>query len=241
VWVWEKPDPFGMYYTGADRAKEKDKTVIAVVRYDVVPHRLVKLTRVNRRPWPEMIEMFNNDTDDYPGVGEHDGTGIGNVIADMLHHSDSINKFVMIGRPRTQMLLDYVTDVEHGMYVLPHIPANPNFQGVTADCIYRAHRALTIADVYAPGKWNSHLPDEISAMALAHRALKKMPMPTRIDSGVTKSSRPRDVDKRFSPTGISDTFTKQGEVTIVDERYNGGSQLLIGSDGGRDMWDAMRV
>ena len=238
VYIWEKPQPAGMYAVGADWAKEKDKTVIAVIRYDCVPHRLVKLTRVNRRPWDSMIAMFNKDTQDYQAVAEHDGTGIGNVVNDFIDFSDTTNKFVMIGRKRTEMLLEYITDFEHGMYSLPRIPASLEFPGVVADPMYRAHRSVTVADVYAPGKWNSHLPDDIAAISLAHRAVKKMPAPPKIDSGVPKDTSPREVDARFH-VQPEQNLEVQGEVTIVDERYDGGTDLLVSSDGGRDMWEAM--
>ena len=59
VYVWEQPQVNGLYAVGADWAKEQDKTVIAVMRYDVKPHRLVKLIRINRRPWPVMIDLYN--------------------------------------------------------------------------------------------------------------------------------------------------------------------------------------
>lgn len=238
-YVWEKPEN-GLYAVGADWAKEKDKTVIAVVRYDCKPRRLVKLTRVNRRPWDSMIAMFNKDTQDYQAVAEHDGTGIGNVVNDYVDYSDTTSKFVMIGRARTQMLLDYITDFEHGKYVMPRIGANIEHPGVVTDPVYRAHRAVTVADVYAPGKWNTHLPDDIAAMALAHRALKKLPAPTTEDSGVAKSGVPRDVDKQFDEHPEMDV-SHQGEVTIVDERYGGGTEMLVSADGNRDPWEAMSL
>ena len=113
----------GIYAVGADWAKEHDKTVIGVIRYDVAPHRMVKLTRINRRPWPVMIGLFNADVQAYQAVGEHDGTGLGNVVHDYVDFSDTTNKFVMVGRKRTEMLLDYITEFEHGRYRLPHLVA----------------------------------------------------------------------------------------------------------------------
>jgi hypothetical protein len=44
-WTWEDPQPTASYVVGADWAKEKDFTVIPVVRRDVFPYRLVKLIR----------------------------------------------------------------------------------------------------------------------------------------------------------------------------------------------------
>ena len=240
-YVWENPVAAGLYAVGADWAKEQDKTVIAVVRYDVQPYRLVKLIRINRRPWDYMIGRFNEVTQDYQAVAEHDGTGVGNVVNDYVDYSDTTSKFVMVGRARTQMLLDYITDFEHGAYRMPRIPANPAHPSVTADPMYRAHRAITVADVYAPGKWNSHLPDDFAAMALAHRALKKLPAPSRHDGTVPKSAAPRKADAQFHTEPDAFSTVSSGGVTIVDERYGGGSQYLVGPDGSPDMWEAMSL
>lgn len=242
VYVWEKPAVGGLYAVGADWAKEKDKTVIAVVRYDIEPHRLVKLTRINRRPWDYMIALFNKDTQDYQAAAEHDGTGLGNVVNDFVDYSDTTAKFVMVGRKRTEMLLDYITDFEHHRYELPIIEKDLDHPGVVVNPLYRAHRSATVADVYAPGKWNTHLPDDLAAMALAHRAVKKSPTPTRHDGSIPRDDRPRDVDAQFhvTPDGVETVLV--GGVTIVDERYNlEDRSLVVAADGSNDMWDAMRV
>lgn len=242
VYIWEEPVANGLYAVGADWAKEQDKTVIVVIRYDVEPHRVVKLTRINRRPWDYMIGLFNKDTQHYQAVAEHDGTGVGNVVNDFVDYSDTTNKFVMVGRKRTEMLLEYITDFEHGRYALPIIPKNEEHQGIVVNPLYRAHRALTVADVYAPGKWNSHLPDDMAAIALAHRALKSLPAPTRHDGGVAKDDRPRAADAAFHAKPEAGNTVVAGEVTIVDERYDFETgSLVIPSDTGFDLWDAMRV
>jgi hypothetical protein len=239
VYVWEKPQPEGLYAVGADWAKEQDKTVIAVIRYDIEPRRLVKLTRVNRRPWDSMIDMFNQDTQNYHAVAEHDGTGIGNVVNDFVDYSDTTNKFVMIGRKRTEMLLDYITDFEHAHYRMPRIPASIDYPGVQAEPIYRAHRSVTVSDVYAPGKWNSHLPDDIAAIALAHRALKKLPAPPINSSAVPNDPRIREADKRFHVKPESNMSVNEGGVTIVDERDGfDADSWLVGGNGGGDEWSA---
>jgi hypothetical protein len=239
VYIWEKPVSNGLYAVGADWAKEKDKTVIAVIRYDVEPRRLVKLTRINRRPWDMMIAMFNRDTQDYQAIAEHDGTGIGNVVNDYVDYSDTTNKFVMIGRKRTEMLLDYITDFEHGKYLMPRIMANLDYPGVAIDPVYRAHRSVTVADVYAPGKWNTHLPDDIAAISLAHRALQKLPAPATIQSGVKTTGVVRAVDKPFHVKPEANMTVNEGGVTIVDERYDlEASSWLVADIGSQDAWAA---
>ena len=116
-WVSEQPQPTGWYAAGADWAKEKDKTVIVVFRTDDPLRRCVYLRRVNRKPWPEMIAMFNDVLGRYQAVSAHDGTGIGNVVNDLI--DERAHKFVMVGRARTQLLVEYITAVERGVYRLP--------------------------------------------------------------------------------------------------------------------------
>lgn len=243
IWIWDLPDPMGIYAVGADWAKEQDKTVIAVIRRDVKPWRLVKLTRINRRPWDIMIAMFNSDVQLYNGaVSEHDGTGIGNVVHDYLDFSDTTNKFVMMGRKRTEMLLDYITDFEHGAYRLPHLAQLETADVSMSDVLYRAHRSTTVADVYAPGKWDSHLPDDVAAMALAHRANKKLPVPTRDVPMIPRSDVPREADKQFHVKPFGEYVSTEGLVVVVDDTYGlSEDELWIPSSGERDPWDAMHV
>lgn len=226
-WVWEDWQTRGQYAVGADWAKEQDKTVIAVVRYDIKPHRLVKFIRVNRRPWDVMISMFNAEIERYQAVGEHDKTGLGGVINDFIDFPSSVRGFVMVGRPRTQLLLDYITAFEHGRYRLPKIPQPLGHPGVQANPLYRSHRSVTVADVYAPGKWNSHLPDEFAAMALAHRAIERIAAPINSSTEVPKDGTVRDADKPFN-TAAEDAFVMtEGGVLVVDERYTGGTEMLV--------------
>lgn len=241
VYVWEDPVPGGIYAVGTDWAKERDKTIISVMRYDTKPRRMVKLTRVNRRPWDVMIDMFNADTQAYSAVATHDKTGLGGVVNDYLDFSDTTHGFVMIGRPRTQLLLDYITSFEHGDYELPLIPANLDHPGVVTNPMYRAHRSTTVADVYAPGKWNTHLPDDFAAMALAHHAIEKMPQPTNVSSEVRKDGTGRKVDEPFNLKLDDGTLVSvEGGVVVIDERLSGGDLLVVGGDD-RDGWGAFGV
>ena len=121
--------------------------------------RAVKLS-----PWSEMITLFNDTVRRYSAVAAHDGTGIGNVVNDLI--DERAHKFVMTGRARTQLLVEYITAVERGVYQLPaNIPA------------FAAHKATTVEEVYAPGKWNSHLSDDVAAFALAHNAADRQAPP----------------------------------------------------------------
>ena len=235
-WVWEDPQN-GTYSVGADWAKERDKTVIVVVRTDCTPRRLVKMIRVNRHPWDYMIGLFNKATRDYQANAAHDKTGLGNVVGDFLDASDTTHGFVMVGRPRTQLLLDFITDFEHGKYVLPHIPKNDDVPGMDPDPLFRGLRATSVADVYAPGKWDSHLPDEMAAMALVHYAAEKLPVPITNSTEVAKTGEPRDVDKPFASQATDAHTEMMGTVavSVADAEVN---PFLVASDS-RDEWSAV--
>lgn len=244
-WTWEKPEPTGTYRIGADWAKEVDWTVISVIRADRKPYRLVKLIRVQKMPYPVMIGMYNREIQAYHAYGEHDRTGLGNVVDDYVAYPDQSNGFVMNGRPRTELLLEYITAVEQGDYELPtnEVEGELTEDGkpVTLeglDRFKRAHRGTTVADVYAPGKWDSHLPDDVSSMALEHRALVRSPSPISEEAGVERSDDVRKVDKPFHEKPYAEGFvTKtEGGVTIIDERYedDGLLDMLVRSDGTPD-------
>lgn len=157
--IYEEPVKWGTYATGADWAKEKDFTVIVTWRIDQVPCRLAHIRIMRRRPWPDMISYFNETTKKYVGMSAHDATGIGNVVGDMI--DERTIKMVMVGRDRTTMLTDYITAVENQNYAIP----------VTAKRLLEAHRSTTVDDVYRTASVrDSHLPDEVAASALAHRA-----------------------------------------------------------------------
>lgn len=209
VWRWEEPHHAGEYYAGADWAKESDKTVIVVVRADVSPRRLVYLRRMNRRPYPQMLRAFDDERRRYDAVGRHDGTGLGNVVHDFLDTSmGEATKEIMVGRERSQLLSGYIVDVENGGYVLPRNVAE----------FFKAHRGATTADVYAPHKWNSHTPDDIVAMALAHKAAGRTPSPVAA-RGVERSPDVRKVDAGFHAVPYPGSRA-EGDVVVVEERYD---------------------
>jgi hypothetical protein len=166
-YVFEPPVPGSIYSIGADWAKEEDYTVVVVLQIDRIPRKCVYLRRIQRRPYPEMVEIFSQVRHRYQAVGAHDGTGLGNVVHDMLDIDGStLTKFVMVGRPRTQMLTDYITAFENGCYLLPRNTR-----------MFHEHKYASVSDIWGPAKWDSHLPDTVAAMALGHRAAEKLAVP----------------------------------------------------------------
>lgn len=207
-WVFEEPEVTGWYAMGTDWAKEEDKTVFVVMRIDEEPRRCVYLRRVNRKPWPEMIEMFNQVMKNYGAVATHDGTGIGNVVNDLI--DERAQKFIMSGRQRTDMLVTYITAVEQGEYRLPR--NTPSFD---------AHKATTVEEVYAPGKWNSHLADDVAAFALAHRAAETQ-APAAGPEGIKKSPyHPKSLEP-LRPHYEGTVVDVVGDVKVVsDQGFDG--------------------
>jgi len=151
----------GDYAAGADWARKQDFTDVKVLRFDVEPVQVVASYRDQRRPWPVMVERFDELIRKYQARALHDGTGLGDVVADMLE--EPAEAFEMVGRERKVLLSEYIKAVESQELCCPRIRSTE-----------AERRFATVDDVYGSG----HLPDSIAAMALAWRAGEQ-------DSGVT--------------------------------------------------------
>lgn len=164
MWTFEEPNPLGSYVAGADWAKEHDKTVIAVFRTDVEPHPMVHLRVINRQSWPDMVKIFNDTMEHYHARAAHDATGVGNVVNDLV--DERVYRVLMVDQKRKDLLNEYISDFEQGYYRIPKITS-----------AYNAHRATTMAMIWAGAQGGSHLPDEVAACAIANRARRVMPPP----------------------------------------------------------------
>jgi hypothetical protein len=150
----EPPEPGAIYQHGADWAKSNDWTVIATVRIDCSPARLVAFERTGRRPWPQMVDRFEQRIQRYGGTAAHDGTGLGDVVDGYL--TEPAEKVLLVGRTRSDLLSNYVNLVEKAGLVAPMITYS-----------YREHAYASLSDLYGSG----HLPDSICAMALATKGV----------------------------------------------------------------------
>jgi hypothetical protein len=167
---------------------------------------VVYLRRMNRKPWPEMIGAFNKVTRDYSAVSAHDGTGIGNVVNDMI--DERTNKVVMVGRDRTLLLTEYVAAVERGMYRLPRNTP-----------LHMAHKAATVDDLYATGLGRKyHLPDDVAAMAICHRAVVRQAPPVSPGTVPTTDFKPKSLEA-LRPENDTPFYesSQDGVVTIKEE------------------------
>jgi hypothetical protein len=159
--------PAGKYVTGADWAKSKNFTIIVTIRTDVRPMRVVKVTKMNKLPWPSMVKAYDDQVKEYGNQRRncHDATGLGKVIDDLI--GVQAEGFDMIGRQRKDLLSNYVGAIEHGDLVWPRDRENPDLE-----FCYGEHKYATIEDLYKgskDGTTKHHLPDSISAGALAWR------------------------------------------------------------------------
>lgn len=150
----EPPQEGARYVTGADWARKQDWTIIPTLRVDCKPARVVAFERRGREPWPAMVERFDQRVKRYRGGAAHDGTGVGDVVADYMR-SDA-EAVIMVGRARSDLLTEYIAAVERGEILSPFIK-----------WMEVEHRLSSTDDVYGSG----HLPDTIAAMALAWHAV----------------------------------------------------------------------
>jgi hypothetical protein len=153
-------------------------------------------------------------------------TGLGNVVHDFSEAASADGSQVKgfdfrQQKKRTEMLLDYIVDFEHGAYLLPRsIPSQAAGHQQGPHAVLPGAPQRHQRDVFAPSKWDAHLPDDFAAMAMAHRSAGKVPNVTA--QGVPKgpSPEPRKVEKQFSPPDAQQSWTEMGGVTVVDERYD---------------------
>lgn len=171
----EEPDAHGMYITGVDWARINDWTVITTWRIDRGMWRLVAFERLNRIPWPLIVERLNKRLDRYGGQCAHDMTGIGDFANDLVRHK--VKGFVLMGRLRAEVWSDWIVAIENGEVEAPRI-----------EWMHREYLYCTIGDLYGQGQ-SDHPPDSFVSGALAWAMRTKLitiPAPAFMD--LTKTS-----------------------------------------------------
>ena len=153
-----------------------------------------------------MIAGFNYIVKRYGAVAAHDGTGIGNVVNDLI--DERPHKLLMVGRTRTELLVEYITAAERGARRLPaNTPA------------FAAQKATSVEAVYAPGKWNSHLSDDVAAFALAHNAVDRQ-TPPAAGAGLSKTLYVSGSHHELTCGPGEPALLAVGEVRMVEEDEN---------------------
>lgn len=197
----------GIYVIGADWAKEQDYTVIVVLRVDIEPYQLCYYARVNRRPYPVMIGMFNEAMAQFNAQGEYDRTGLGNVVNDYI--DIRAHGFMMVGDKRASMLSEFVSGVETpGKMLFPKIPS-----------AHLEMKYCQVGDLYSSAATQGfHLPDTVCALGLAYyRALRSVPTVSPIT--ILKEGSQNRYQKIFEPRSgdVNNSLTGDVRLMGVDE------------------------
>jgi hypothetical protein len=152
-----QPSVVREYVVSADWARDMDWTVIGVWDVTETPIRLAYYVRLQRRPYPYMIGLFNALQRRYHAEGIHDATGLGGVVSDLI--DGKARNFLMTGRNRDDMLSEFVAAVEHNRIRASRI-----------DSFYTACKYVSTDDLFSRAK-EFHLPDEVCSAALAWKAV----------------------------------------------------------------------
>jgi len=129
----------------------------------------VAIERTQRKPYPVMVKILNDRVKDYGGAACHDNSGLGTVVADLIEVPQGrIEHFEFAGRERNEMLSEYIAALEQGLVAWPKDDRNPALAAA-----FKEHLYATVQDVYGR-KDEGHLPDTISAAALAWRACRQI-------------------------------------------------------------------
>jgi hypothetical protein len=157
----------GQYAHGADWAKKVNHTVTVTIRKDVRPMRVVAVRRQQKKPWPAMVAQFDRQVKSYGGgTAAHDNTGLGQVVDDLL--TVNAEPFDMVGRARADLLSEYVNAIEKGDLLWPRDDSHPDLAAALSEHKYCSRDALYKGSKDGSGR--HHLPDVVSAAALAWRA-----------------------------------------------------------------------
>lgn len=153
--------PHNDYVTGVDWAKKQDQTVMVTFDTSEFPWTVVAWQKMNRAPWPYMVQEALRQWQKYGGKFVHDATGVGDVVNDLIHQalprhlSEKVTPIIMSGgRDRANMFSEYIAAIENDDVRSPRITY-----------AYDEHRYVTVDDLYGRG----HPPDSVVAGALAWR------------------------------------------------------------------------
>jgi hypothetical protein len=217
LWVFEEPQPTGTYCAAADWAKETDKTSISIFRTDLDPAPMVYQRTLNRQSWPDMVAIFNKVINEYHAMAGHDATGVGNVVNDLV--DERVLKVILMDQRRKDLLNEYVSDFEQGRYRFPKVTS-----------AYNAHRATTMAMIWAGAATAAHIPDEIISCAIANRVRRVMPPP--VGGVLAMKSDPVEPAKIFKDLDTPPPLMATGDVVMFDEDADGEEIAVFSLPGG---------
>lgn len=162
-YTFEEPIRDMHYVATADWAKEQDDTVISVIKLGE-KREVVYFMRVKRQAYPVMIRNFQRAIKKYNAVAQHDGTGLGNVINDLMEEMGvPARKFLMVGQKRADMLSDFVAAIENDTWRIPKRLRKA----------YTDMKFCRVGDLYSSAM-EYHLPDSVCAFGLGEHMAKRM-------------------------------------------------------------------
>jgi hypothetical protein len=155
-----------LYVTGADWAKEQDKTIVATFDTGEMPWVCVSWRKISKLPWPVMIRMAMDQWKEFGGQFTHDATGLGSVIEDTIQE-EITNRHIMRmvkpvvmggGRARQDFFSEYISAIENDDIRYPRI-----------EHAFAEHKYVTLDDLFGKG----HPPDSVVAGAMAWHSRKR--------------------------------------------------------------------
>lgn len=148
--------PDGKYVTGVDWAKKQDYTIIVTLRYDTMPAELVAYRRV-QAPYDIVARMVDERANYYNSTVVQDELGVGAAASDQLTTSQRIVGFKAIGAKRLDLYNAYISGVQQENILCPKL-----------NRLMDDHKYLVYSDFVGTG----HVPDGVSAMAMAWSEVK---------------------------------------------------------------------
>lgn len=213
----EEYNPSVDYVIAADWAKTQDYTVITVWKATSLPMQLVYYVRMNRQPYPQMIQKFNQLQKRYYAEGIHDATGLGGVVADLI--DGQVWNFQMTGRQRDDMLSEYVAAVENDQVKAPRITD-----------LYLEHKYASWEDLFSRSQ-EYHLPDTVCSAALAWKVVGGR-FPATAGIGLPKVDSnwmSRAVERNSQQQSVNSTWRPEGQVRSTKEDELTGISLMGGT------------
>jgi hypothetical protein len=164
--VFCDPVPGRYYTTAVDWAKHRDFTIIATFDTTETPWRCVAWQKVQKLPWPMLVNKAIGQWRLYGDKFVHDATGVGDVVHDLIKAEVTSSEWTKVkgvilggGRDRDTLYNDYIAAIEHDDIRYPRIVFP-----------YNEHRYATPEALFTS---REHTPDSIVVGALAWSQRKK--------------------------------------------------------------------
>ncbi len=120
---WFQQYPMHQYVHGWDLARKRDYVVGLTFDVTTRPHSLVEFERYRKRPWAFTIRRIEDRHRRYRGRTYFDGTGVGDVVGDLLDKSIKAEGIVFTQRSKQGMLENWSNLINLRRVAWPYIKA----------------------------------------------------------------------------------------------------------------------